>query len=190
MAKSQPPHTHLHPSPQLLLDGEHAIVSVRTHIKILFGRLAISLLFVAVGVLVGATLASTATPRLVIAGVTLVAVAIVLAKPLLQWFFWTYTLTNVRLIEQRGVIKRSGRVIPLSRINDVAFEKDLNDRILGCGTLIVHDASEQKGLRLVDIPHIESFHRTISSLVLKAHGQDPSPGAQRTETKNVPDGDV
>lgn len=176
----------------LLLDGEHVIISVRTHIKILFARFGVALLIAiaggAVSLLVGGTVGWW------IAFATFVVLLVVLVPPLVRWFSWTYTLTNVRLIEQRGVIKRAGRVIPLSRINDVSFEKDLNDRILGCGTLIVHDASEQKGLRLIDIPKIESFHRTISTLVLKAHGQDVGPGIKgadtKPDTKNIPDGDV
>ena len=77
--------------------------------------------------------------------------------PFLRWFLWTYTLTNKRIVEQKGILTRTGRVIPLSRINDVAFEKNLNDRILGCGTLVIHDASEQAGLELRDIPHIEAI---------------------------------
>ena len=89
--------------------------------------------------------------------------------PFLRWFLWTYTLTNKRIVEQKGILTRTGRVIPLSRINDVAFEKNLNDRILGCGTLVIHDASEQAGLELRDIPHIEALHRTVTGLVDQAH---------------------
>ncbi|MCL2850572.1 MAG: PH domain-containing protein, partial [Micrococcales bacterium] len=114
-------HTHLHPSPHLLLDGEHAIISVRTHIKVLFGRFLISALLATIGILVMVVVNNT-TARLIIGGITLVIILAVLAAPVLRWFSWTYTLTNVRLIEQRGVVKRTGRVIPLSRINDVAFE--------------------------------------------------------------------
>ena len=103
-----------------------------------------------------------------------IAVAVVLAVlgaviPFLRWFLWTYTLTNKRIVEQKGILTRTGRVIPLSRINDVAFEKNLNDRILGCGTLVIHDASEQAGLELRDIPHIEAMHRTVTGLVDQAH---------------------
>ena len=89
--------------------------------------------------------------------------------PFLKWLTWTYTLTNKRIVEQKGILTRTGRVIPLSRINDVAYEKNLNDRILGCGTLIIHDASEQAGLELDDIPRVEAFHRTVTNLVFERH---------------------
>jgi uncharacterized membrane protein YdbT with pleckstrin-like domain len=94
--------------------------------------------------------------------------------PFLRWYLWTYTLTNKRIVEQRGILTRSGRVIPLSRINDVAFEKNLNDRILGSGTLVIHDASDQAGLELRDIPRIEDMHRTVTTLVDAAHANDES----------------
>ena len=107
-------------------------------------------------------------------GWVIVAIALVLVLwgsvvPFLKWLTWTYTLTNKRLVEQKGLLTRTGRVIPLSRVNDVAFEKNLNDRILGCGTLIIHDASEQAGLELKDIPKIEAFHRTVTNLVFEKH---------------------
>jgi hypothetical protein len=63
-------------------------------------------------------------------------------------------------------------VIPLNRINDVAFEKNLNDRLLGSGTLVIHDASDQAGLELRDIPRIEDMHRTVTTLVDAAHAND------------------
>ncbi|MCL2422334.1 MAG: PH domain-containing protein [Micrococcales bacterium] len=179
-------------SHSLLLDGEHVIISVRTHIKVLFARFGIALLVAiaggAVAVLAGQ---KNETVGWWIAAATFIALLVIVVPPLVRWLSWTYTLTNVRLIEQSGVVRRTGRVIPLSRVNDVSFEKDLNDRLLGCGTLIVHDASEQKGLRLIDIPKIETFHKTISSLVLKAHGQGVGPGITTADTKIMPpDGDV
>ena len=170
-------------SSDLLLDGEHLVFTVRTHIKVLFGRFVVTLLVLVAGFALG--LHWHGTVRLWLILITLVVAVVWMAPPLLRWLFSTYTLTDQRLIEQQGIFSRSGRIIPLSRINDVSFEKSLGDRLLGCGTLIVHDASEQQGLRIDDIPHVESFHRTISTMVLKAHGQDLGDG-----TKKVPNGDV
>ena len=175
-------------STDLLLDGEHLVITVRTHIKILFARFGVALLIAVAGGAVALLLGSDRYGWWVALG-TLVVVLIVVLPSLLQWLFWTYSLTDVRLIEQKGIFSRSGRIIPLSRVNDVAYEKSLSDRMLGCGTLIVHDASEQQGLRLIDIPHIESFHRTISALVLKAHGQPLGPGITAASDPR-PDGDV
>jgi hypothetical protein len=37
--------------------------------------------------------------------------------------------------------------------------------MLGCGTLVISDASEQTGMRLSDVPRIEWVHRELTDLV-------------------------
>ena len=84
----------------------------------------------------------------------MVAVGIVwfVLRPFLIWLTATYTITTRRLITRHGVITRSGHDIPLTRISDVAYEKDLIDRLLGCGTLVISDASTHGQVALPDIP--------------------------------------
>ncbi len=160
---------------KLMIDGEQTIATTRTHIKVLIIPFLILLVVAgATGFLMkvsGDSLGGNLKWIVLVLGVVLIVAGAVL--PWLRWVTWTYTLTNKRIVEQKGILTRSGRIIPLSRVNDVAFEKNLNDRILGCGTLVIHDASEQAGLRLNDIPKIEDFHRTVSNLVMAAHEADP-----------------
>ena len=165
---------------KLMIDGEQVIEDTRTHIKVLI------IPFLILIVVSGATTflarqvgdSGGGWVRWVIVAVGVVLVLAGSVLPWLRWITWSYTLTNKRIVEQKGILTRTGRVIPLSRVNDVAFEKNLNDRILGCGTLVIHDASEQAGLRLNDIPSIEAFHRTVSNLVFGQHdsaaGRDES----------------
>lgn len=159
---------------KLMIDGESIVTSTRTHIKVLFVPALILLVVAGGGSFLAATVWGTAGNML---GWVVIAVAAALiiwgsVIPYVKWLTWTYTVTNKRLVEQRGVLTRTGRIIPLNRINDVAFEKNLNDRLLGCGTLIIHDASEQAGLVLDDIPHIEDLHRTLTNLVFEiGHGK-------------------
>lgn len=157
---------------KLMIDGEQVVATTRTHVKVLTVPFLILLVVaVADGFLI-AKIGDRADNKV---GWVVLALAVVLVLwgsvlPFLKWLTWTYTLTNKRIVEQKGLLTRTGRVIPLSRVNDVAFEKNLNDRILGCGTLIIHDASEQAGLELRDIPRIEAFHRTVTNLVFETHG--------------------
>lgn len=160
---------------KLMIDGEHIVASTRTHVKVLALPFLIMLAAcVAAGWLV-AMIGDKAGNKVgwVIVGCAALVVIVWSLVPFLRWYLWTYTLTNRRIVEQRGILTRTGRIIPLNRINDVAFEKNLNDRILGCGTLIIHDASEQTGLRLRDVPKVEAFHRTVTNLVFAEH-QPPS----------------
>ena len=85
--------------------------------------------------------------------------------PFLRWVTSTYTVTNRRLITRQGILTRTGRDIPLFRINDVAYEKGLLDRLLGCGTLIISDATEKAGVVLPDIPNVEQVQLQISDLL-------------------------
>lgn len=156
---------------KLMIDGEQTVDTTRTHVKKLFLPFLILLVVcIAAGFLI-ARIGDKGDGK---AGWVIFVLAAILVfwgavLPFLNWYLWTYTLTNKRIVEQKGILTRTGRVIPLSRVNDVAFEKNLNDRILGCGTLIIHDASEQAGLELSDIPRVEAFHRTVTNLVFEMH---------------------
>jgi uncharacterized membrane protein YdbT with pleckstrin-like domain len=85
--------------------------------------------------------------------------------PALAWWNRTYTLTNERLATRAGILRRSGRDIPLTRINDVAFEQGIVDRMFGAGTLKVSAASEEGTVVLVDIPRIHQVSLRMNELV-------------------------
>jgi uncharacterized membrane protein YdbT with pleckstrin-like domain len=85
--------------------------------------------------------------------------------PTVAWWNRTYTLTNERLATRTGVLRRSGRDIPLTRINDVAFEQGIVDRMFGAGTLKVSAASEEGTVILVDIPRIHQVSLRMNELV-------------------------
>ncbi|WP_159537470.1 PH domain-containing protein [Aeromicrobium sp. 9AM] len=161
---------------KLMIDGEQVIATTRTHVKVLFIPLLILLVVAGVGGFAINAVGDSGSgiPRWIVIAAMVILILWGSVLPFLKWLTWTYTLSNKRIVEQKGLLTRTGRVIPLSRINDVAFEKNLNDRILGCGTLIIHDASEQAGLELKDIPHIEAFHRTVTNLVFEKHDKTAS----------------
>lgn len=152
---------------RLMVDGERVVASTRTHVKVLTGPVVVLLVVAAAGGFLAAWTREQAgaTAAWLVAGLALLLVLWRSVLPFLRWLTWTYTVTNKRIVEQKGLLTRHGRVIPLSRVNDVSFEKNLNDRVLRCGTLVVHDASEQAGLRLHDIPRIDELHRTLTELI-------------------------
>jgi uncharacterized membrane protein YdbT with pleckstrin-like domain len=90
---------------------------------------------------------------------------IFLTVPVLRWRTTTYTLTTKRLQTRYGIITRRGRDIPLTRINDVSFEKGLLDRLLGAGRLVVESAGEHGQIVLRDIPRVEYVQATLFKLV-------------------------
>ncbi len=68
------------------------------------------------------------------------------------WLTTDYTFTNRRFIKRSGLVAKHGRTIPLNRISGVDFEIGVVDRVFGCGTLVVTDASEAGTVLLHDIP--------------------------------------
>ena len=153
---------------KLLNDGEHVVVSTRTHAKALIGPfLAVVVLVVAVVVLGGLVddLAndSVATVLGVVGGVVAVVLLAWLGLlPLLRWLTTTYTFTNRRFISRSGIVAKEGRTIPLNRISGVDFEIGVIDRIFGCGTLIVSDASAGGQVRVHDIPQVEKSQLLVA----------------------------
>lgn len=155
-------------SPKLLSDGERVIVSTRTHWKALVLPSLVFIVTVGVASFLIAVLPSGDAHDilmwLVIAGAVLV-IGWFSLRPLLVWLSSSYTITNKRLITRAGVITRTGRDIPLYRINDVSHEKNLLDRILGCGTLVISAASEQGQSVLRDVPRVEQLQLLLHELL-------------------------
>lgn len=89
--------------------------------------------------------------------------------PFLEWRMRTYTITNERIATRRGVIRRSGRDIPLNRVNDVAFDQGIFDRLAKAGTLKISSASEHGTVVFRDIPRIHTVTTTLNELVREAH---------------------
>jgi uncharacterized membrane protein YdbT with pleckstrin-like domain len=146
---------------KLLNDGEHVVISTRTHPKALIGP-ALILLVVVAAVLFLSTLTDS-TLLGAVAGA--VAAAIVLwwvVRPFIKWLTTTYTFTNRRFIKRSGLIAKEGRTIPLNRISGVDFEIGVIDRVFGCGTLIVSDASTNGRVLLDDIPRVEQVQLKVA----------------------------
>jgi membrane protein YdbS with pleckstrin-like domain len=158
-------------SPKLLGEGEHVIVSTRTHWKALVVPSIILIVTCGVAGFLFAIAPDGGVQRPYLWAVVLVALALVVwftLKPIALWLSASYTVTNRRLINRSGVFTRRGRDIPLYRINDVSYEKGLLDRVLGCGTLVISDASEEGRSVLYDVPDVEDLQLTITRLLFQS----------------------
>lgn len=161
-------------SRKLLNQDEFVVVSTRTHVKaLLFPALVLIVIAGVAGFL--STLPSgdvRTTLQWVIWAAALLLVLWLVVRPFLSWLTTTYTVTNRRLITRSGVLTRRGHDIPLARVSDVAYEHGLLDRMLGCGTLVVSDASEHGRVRLNDIPQVEQVHLKISDQLFEPWADD------------------
>lgn len=159
-------------SQDLLGNGESEVLHLRTHIKALLPA-AIALLVIAI--LSGfafALVPDSWRPAgiWVVVALTITALTIWVALPFLRWLTTTYTFTDRRIITRRGIINKYGHDLPLSRINNVAYERSLSDRMFGCGTLKLTTAADEP-VTLDDIPDVERVHVVMTELLFG--GDDP-----------------
>jgi uncharacterized membrane protein YdbT with pleckstrin-like domain len=158
--------------PELLGQGEVEVLHLRTHAKALIAP-AVVLLLLALGV--GLAFAFVPASMLPWASWVIVVLALLLlfvwvVAPFLRWLSTTYTFTNRRIITRRGIISKSGHDLPLTRINNVAYQRSLSDRIFGCGSLQLTTAADEP-VTLVDIPDVERVHVVMTELLFS--GDDP-----------------
>lgn len=155
----------------MLVDDERVVMHLHPHWKRLVGAF---LATVVVVVLAGAGIVYAPWPilRYVIAGI---AVILLLAYPLRRFLTWAttqYVFTTHRILLRHGILSRSGRDIPLDRINDVSFEHNLVERMFGCGTVIIESAGEHGQIVLTDVPHVEHTQSTLYQLVEQDSDRD------------------
>jgi uncharacterized membrane protein YdbT with pleckstrin-like domain len=149
---------------RLLNEGERVVVSTRTHVKVLLLPLLVLLVTLVVAVLVARVGTGTTEQVLdyVAWGLAAVVVLWFVVRPFLRWWTTTYTFTDRRFVARSGVIAKEGRTIPLNRISGVDFDIGILDRMLGCGTLVVSDASVEGRVELHDIPRVERVQLQVA----------------------------
>jgi uncharacterized membrane protein YdbT with pleckstrin-like domain len=149
-----------------LAEGEESVLRVHQHWKtVLWPVLVLAATVVALLVLLLLLPRLAAAARLALGAIALIVVIVWTAVPLLRWRTTSYELTTRRLRLRTGVLTRSGRDFPLSRISDVSFAQSLLDRLLGCGRLVVESPGENGQLVLTEIPQVQLVQSTLFQLV-------------------------
>jgi uncharacterized membrane protein YdbT with pleckstrin-like domain len=163
---------------KLLNEGEHIVVSTRTHPKALLLPVLILVLTLGVAAYAQRTGGGTVAGVMHVGVWVVAAVVIVLwvVRPAVAWATTTYTFTNRRFIKRSGLIGKQGRTIPLNRISGVDFEFGMIDRIFGCGTLVVSDASELGRVELEDVPHVEEVQLKVADELHRLSGHRSDDG--------------
>jgi membrane protein YdbS with pleckstrin-like domain len=150
---------------RLLNDGEVVVVSTRTHGKaLLLPAVWLILIAAAAGYIASVVPVTRAqwVVQAVVWGLAFLAIAWLVLRPFLRWLTTSYTFTNRRFMLRSGVLAKHGRTIPLNRISGVDYEVGIVDRVFGCGTLVVSDASETGTVLLHDIPQVERVQMQIA----------------------------
>lgn len=165
-------------SKRILGEGESVVLRLREHPKILIRPV---LLLIILGAASGAGIGFLPNDWQPWGAYAIVAIALLLIIPLvivpwLRWYTTTIAITDRRIITRTGIINRKGHDLPLRRINNVTYDRDLVDRLFGCGTLTMETAAGQP-LELHDIPDVERVHVVITDLLFRG-GPDADPAGE------------
>jgi uncharacterized membrane protein YdbT with pleckstrin-like domain len=151
---------------RLLNEGEQVVIHTRTHPKVLLLPVVALVLVIAAAVVLGGLVGPGSAGDVVRIVAWVVAGVVILwfvVRPVVGWLTTTYTFTDRRFVKRAGFIAKEGRTIPLNRISGVDFEIGVVDRLFGCGTLVVADASEDGQVRLHDIPRVEDVQKQVAA---------------------------
>lgn len=145
----------------LLSKDESVIFDVHHHPYVLFGPIALFVVFLAAWLAVFFSWGDR--PGWFIYGglLVLLALAAYLAWKVQVWAHTNLVLTDQRLIYQTGVVSRHSREVPLSKINDVSFFKMVRGRLLGMGDLVVETASESGPFAFYHVPSPERLKMQV-----------------------------
>lgn len=152
--------------------GEAVLIHTRTHWKALLGSIAWLALGVA-GVILLFVLVPNDAEAIRWAGIVALAVLVLwfAISPLMGWLSSSYTITTQRIMSRHGIVRQTGRNIPLKRVSGVSFEKGLLDRMLGCGTLLIESSAETSNVVFNDVPNVENVQRVLTDLITSAHDE-------------------
>ena len=153
---------------RLLADDEEVVMALRPHWKEMVGPVLVLLVTCPAATYLATIAPDGSAQKWLRLAIVVVAALIVLrftVWPFLKWLTTSYTVTDRRIITRVGVVARTGRDMPISRVNDVTFSHSgLLERLLGCGTLVVESAGERGQLVLRDVPHVEEVQRDVYRL--------------------------
>lgn len=140
----------------------------RTHPKILFKPGCWALALIAVIVLDFIYIPGhwlSGGVRYAVLGLVVVALLALTVVPVLKWSRGRHTITARQLVVSSGLLYRNSKTVPISRITSVDFEQGILDRIFGCGSLIVNDASANQPLRFHDVSSVKKVQDTLQALI-------------------------
>lgn len=155
-----------------LNEGEEIVLDLRPHWVFLAGPVAGAL--VAVVLAVAAYNVTGRWSNWVRYGaLALLAMAAVrLAVRFAKWNTTSFVLTTDRIIHRVGVFAKSGREIPLERLNDISFHQTLLQRVMGAGDLLIESAGERGQQSFSSFSHPEQTQNQIHRQIELAQARD------------------
>lgn len=83
----------------------------------------------------------------------------------LSWEYTSYTLTNYRVIFEKGVIRKNKSYIHYNKIQDVNVSQGIIERLISSGDIAIYGGHENTRLVLNDIPDPKKVENMINQMI-------------------------
>jgi membrane protein YdbS with pleckstrin-like domain len=110
--------------------------------------------------------------QLVLLGVGVVGL-VYLGARYLGWRTTTFVVTSQRIVYRTGVLRRTGREIPIGRVQDVTYHQTIVERIVRAGSLTVESAGRHGQDPFPDISRPDEVQSLINRVVTRSAGGHP-----------------
>jgi len=148
---------------RFLTEGEEIAIDARPHWIALVWPVTVAVVIVTAAIL-GMVKIENGTARWAIVAVGALLFLFYPVRWFVKWVTSHFVVTNERVIHLRGLIAKGSMDIPLQRINNVRFDQNIIQRLLGAGTLILESAGEHGRQVFESVRNPEHIQRTISEM--------------------------
>jgi uncharacterized membrane protein YdbT with pleckstrin-like domain len=169
-----------------LLPSERAVVVARRHWAVMLRQfMEVALVWLVLLVLLGLTNSSFLG---LVSLFFLPFSAIWLGWQVLNWYVEEFAVTDKRVLLVSGLVIRNVAIMPLIKVTDLTYKRDVMGRILGYGTFIIESAGQDQALsRIAYVPRPLHRYRQISALLFGTDVDvDPEDVGSRHDTAPLP----
>ncbi len=87
--------------------------------------------------------------------------ALWLAREYLKWRFTFFVVTDQRVVFRTGMLSKHGVEIPLERINNINFNQNVWNRVIGAGDLEIESAGREGQTQFDNVRHPDGVQQEI-----------------------------
>lgn len=155
---------------KLLVPGEEIVVEAHPNWSVLVRPVVIAL--VLIGGCIAGVLVWSSAPSVVDDVLAAIAALVVLwlGVEVIAYRSRLLVITTTRVVYRWGVIRRTGREIPLDRVQDVTYHQSLLERVVGAGSLTVESAGAHGEEPFPDVRNPAGLQSLINQLIVGDRG--------------------
>jgi uncharacterized membrane protein YdbT with pleckstrin-like domain len=147
---------------RLLNEGEDLALDLRPHWWFFSKHILTGIpLFLALILILAKTTSDTRKWLMYVWGIVALAWAVWLGLKYLQWNFTHFVVTSDRVVYRTGVLSKHGVEIPLERINNINFDQNIWERVIGAGDLEIESAGKDGQSQFEDVWHPDGVQQEL-----------------------------